>query len=800
MTSYQVNSTNGTSNLEIVHSNQDLIMEKRHGKNKILFISLAVGIVIVAAVIVILVIFLKNKGDSNADNQDFAITLEEILYGSLAASGFNATWISGSELFFRSSEGDVLLYNVETATTRTLLSGNSSVLATAFDYFLSPDRNYLLIGHDYQKLYRYSFLAQYTIVNLLNQQTKLVNVSGESILQLASWGPVGNSLIFIMRNNIYYRASAASEEDTQITTDGSIGNVYNGVPDWVYEEEVFSSNKAFWFSPDGTKLAYAKFDDRNVPLMTIPVYGLPGDLNFQYTRAVQIRYPKAGTVNPTVTFHVVNLQNQFSQLILSPPDALRNVDNILATVNWATNTTVTAIWMNRVQNYAEILAYVISDTVATSETIVSINKTNGWIELFTPPLFSDDGTKMAVILSQDQGNNLGGYRHITLFNVNQTSSANVITNGKFVVGEILSWDSNNNLIYYTSNTEEDPAVQHVYSVSTVSKNRTCLSCNTDQSSLSTDCLYNSADFSLDHTHFALKCEGPGVPQISIFRTNNQHVTDWTNGDELKSKLRNKSIPTIKQMSFEVAGGFVAQVLLKLPPNLDTSGNVKYPMVVHVYGGPDSYQVIKKYSMDWGSYLASNKSIIYAMIDGRGSGLKGDKMLFSLYRALGTVEVSDQINVTRQIQLSLPYVDSSKTAIWGWSYGGYASAMALAKDVDGVFKCGMSVAPVTDWTLYDSVYTERFMGLPLPGDNSEGYKNSLLLSQYEGIRKKDYFLIHGTLDDNVHYQQSMLWAKVLEQQDILFRQLSYPDEDHGLATIRPHLYHSLENFLNECFLL
>ncbi|KRT81809.1 hydrolase, partial [Oryctes borbonicus] len=226
---------------------------------------------------------------------------------------------------------------------------------------------------------------------------------------------------------------------------------------------------------------------------------------------------------------------------------------------------------------------------------------------------------------------------------------------------------------------------------------------------------------------------------------------------------------------------------------------KYPMVVNVYGGPDSYQVLEKFSVDWGSYLAVNKSIIYATIDGRGSGLKGDKILFSGYRNLGTVEIEDQISVTKQIQQTVAYVDDTRTAIWGWSYGGYASGLALATDKENVFKCGMSVAPVTDWTLYDSIYTERFMGLPTADDNSYGYESAKLLNKYSGIRDKEYFLIHGTFDDNVHYQQSMLWSKVLEHQDIMFRQQSYPDEDHGLGSVRPHLYHSLENFLDECFI-
>ncbi|KYN35722.1 Venom dipeptidyl peptidase 4 [Trachymyrmex septentrionalis] len=155
-------------------------------------------------------------------------------------------------------------------------------------------------------------------------------------------------------------------------------------------------------------------------------------------------------------------------------------------------------------------------------------------------------------------------------------------------------------------------------------------------------------------------------------------------------------------------------------------------------------------------------------------------------------------VHKHLQDKLLFIDRTRTAIWGWSYGGYATGMTLAMDLKGVFKCGMSVAPVTDWALYDSIYTERFMGLPTVTDNLQGYEHGQLLNKVENIKNKMYYLIHGTLDDNVHYQQSLMLAKVLEQKDILFRQQTYTDEDHGIVQSRAHLYHSLENFLDECF--
>ncbi|GJQ80872.1 hypothetical protein Trydic_g14131 [Trypoxylus dichotomus] len=503
-----------------------------------------------------------------------------------------------------------------------------------------------------------------------------------------------------------------------------------------------------------------------------------------------------GTRNPDVSLHVYDTQTAQTLHLEVPPDLSQE---IITTVAWATSNVVSAIWMNRVQNEAYIMAYDATSAATASnyQIIKHLRQEGGWLDPFSSPIFSNDGTQLLLILSQSQGNEAGSYRHIARLNRVQDSPVIALTSGKFVVTEILGWKDTT--IYYLANTEDDPAVQHLYSLSTDDGTRTCLSCDIETDLKKDKCLYNSAKFSTDYSYYAFNCAGPGFPEISLFSTDHEKLMVWEDNQDLIDTIGNNSLPSIVRLEFNVTDNFQALVLLKLPPNIDLSGNTKYPMVVNVYGGPDSYQVLEKFSVDWGSYLAVNKSIIYATIDGRGSGLKGDKILFSGYRNLGTVEIEDQISVTKQIQQSVAYVDETRTAIWGWSYGGYAAGLALATDKENVFKCGMSVAPVTDWTLYDSIYTERFMGLPTGDDNIEGYENAKLLNKYEGIRDKQYFLIHGTFDDNVHYQQSMLWSKVLEHQDIMFRQQSYPDEDHGLGSVRPHLYHSLENFLDECFI-
>ncbi|XP_076270794.1 venom dipeptidyl peptidase 4-like isoform X2 [Rhynchophorus ferrugineus] len=787
MTESTTNSVrNGSLDIETTQSKTDLISSINRRRKQCLWIPIAALVLIVLAVAIY---FLKQTTNHSDTPTADTLNLEDLLSYRYNTDSFNGTWVAGDQFLYTSDEGHLMLYDVTAGSSKIILHVNSSILPSAIEFDLSADGRYLLVSHDYQKLYRHSFKARYSVINLETGIRSMLN-NGLDLL-LVKWAPVGNGLAFIFENNIYYKIGAEANETIQITN--TTGFITNGMPDWVYEEEIFSSNKALWFSPDGKKLSFVRFNDSTTPVMVVPVYGEPGSLYFQYPRANIIKYPKAGTPNPTVQLFYVDLDGYITSE-LEVPTELENLQPVITAVVWSSSDSVVAIWMNRVQNQAAVVLYENGSSVP--KIIKSIYESRGWVELFVPPKVSQDGTLIALLLSKTEGKD--AFRHLALLDVKEQSDVRFLTGGAYVVTEILGWNGKNNLIYYTATIPTDSSVQHVYSVSPITGDIKCISCSLTSSNGTEKCTYNSAEVSMDSSYLVVTCAGPDIPYITILSGNGEEKIMWTENSVLTELLHGKALPDRKKLEFPVDGGFTAKVMLKLPPNMDTSGNTKYPMLVNVYGGPDTYQVIDKFTLDWGSYLAANKSIIYATIDGRGSGLRGNNLLFSGFRNLGTVEVIDQVNVTRMIQEELHYVDPTRTAIWGWSYGGYAAGMALAMDTKDVFKCGISVAPVTDWTLYDSIYTERFMGLPTPDDNLKGYINGQLLTRYSGLKHKQYFLIHGTFDDNVHYQQSMMWSKVLERNDILFRQLSYPDEDHSLGLVRPHLYHSLENFLDECF--
>ncbi|XP_014247731.1 venom dipeptidyl peptidase 4 isoform X2 [Cimex lectularius] len=795
--------TNGNPSTSVVIKNEELLSKGSKKRTTLLVLI----VVLVFSVIAAVLYFLKPTSTPLRAQEPLKMTKKGISFksfveGEYVPGKFNGTWVSDYEVLYKSMNGDIMIYNAMSNKSRVLLGRD--VVSTSFSYELSADRNYLLLGYNYQKMYRYTYLAFYNFVELdTMKKWPLTDMTGDEIpVQLVTWAPIGNAFVYVYMNDIYYKPSAKQQQEFRITRTGRPGSIYNGVPDWVYEEEIFNSNKALWFSPDGNYLAYATFNDSRTPVMNIPYYGLPGDLRYQYMQAINIRYPKTGRPNPTTALSLTDLAHLQVHKTIKEYDLPARAtlkEAVLYKVNWAGPSNLIYIWMNRIQNEAEIFQY--STTTAQLRQLMGLQEKHGWV-IIDEPKFSPNFTQMAMIVSFDQGNDSGKYRHLALVDLNDPNPLPIaLTSGKFVVTEIAAFDKAH--IYFMSNANGHPGELRVFRVPATTENAPhkleCISCAHDQTDMG-QCLYSGATFSKRASYYVLSCAGPVVPEINIYKKTGEHVMTWNSNERLKKKLSKVLTPEKKYMEYEVAPGMKAQIQLSIPPFADLSGAIKYPLLVHVYGGPDSNAVFKRFSVDWDTYITVNKSIIYARIDGRGSGLKGDKVTFANYRQLGTYEVQDQINITRYLTEKLPYIDPARTAIWGWSYGGYVAAMALVQDSRDVFKCGISVAPVTDWFLYDTMYTERFMGLPSADDNLRGYEKASLFNKVDNFRKKKFMLIHGTLDDNVHYQHSMMLAKTLELKDILFEQQSYPDETHSLSDVRPHLYHSMEHFLNQCFKL
>lgn len=256
---------------------------------------------------------------------------------------------------------------------------------------------------------------------------------------------------------------------------------------------------------------------------------------------------------------------------------------------------------------------------------------------------------------------------------------------------------------------------------------------------------------------------------------NTAMIPWEENLTTRAAIAGYQLPRIHYLRIPVAQNYSASVKLFLPPEIDLlnwSGDETYPMVVDVYGGPNSVRVIDTFSLGYKEHLITARKVIYCMIDGRGSGNKGKDMLFTINNQMGSVEIDDQIAVTQQLHKQFPFIDAYRTSIWGWSYGGYATALVLARDANKVFQSGISVAPVSSWIYYDSIYTERYMGLPSAEDNLLNYiRGDVAFGlKTSAMRDHRYMLIHGNADDNVHFQQAMIMTRALVESDILFDQV------------------------------
>lgn len=502
------------------------------------------------------------------------------------------------------------------------------------------------------QIYRHSTVAFYDAIDL---KTKMLypisaNVSQQDYLLLAEWSPIGNAIVFVQNNNIYYKSAVLAAAAT-VTHDGSPAISY-GTCDWVYEEEVFASKTALWFSPDGQKLAYIRFDDTHVPVITIPVYGAPGSLEFQYPRSIGFNYPKVNAPNPIVSLFSIELASVVHGRAVEThehlaPLVLRTEEHIISAVGWQNNVTFVASWMNRVQNRA----YVQACTNRECVVFKNITSTSGWVDLFKPLLFSADGTQMAIILSQQQGT-AGGYRHVTLIST-KDGHETPLTSGQFVVQSIDKWDARTNQLFYSANTQHRAEVQNVYAVrATAGQISQCLTCG--RTAHGVNQTFFSVNFNDVGPYFVLTNEGPSIPRVDVYSwgvsetgVTTKRVAILEDNSEIHTILSGIQVPQIVYMDVPLStGNFTARVRLQLPPNADRSGKTKYPLLIDVYAGPDSFNGNDRWDLSYGSYLVSNRSIVHAQINGRGSGLRGDRLLHTIYRHFGQVEVPDQIETAK----------------------------------------------------------------------------------------------------------------------------------------------------------
>uniref|UniRef100_A0A6Q2YNP4 Uncharacterized protein n=1 Tax=Esox lucius TaxID=8010 RepID=A0A6Q2YNP4_ESOLU len=722
--------------------------------------------VVIALITVPMAIYLKRQ--DGLPKRPF--TLEDYFNDTIRYKIYNLRWISDYEYLHKTRQGNIMLHNAETGNFVEYISNKTFEQVHATDYIISADRKYICFESNYSKQWRHSYTASYSIYDY-DTSTFINPVNIPQLVQYFSWAPTGNKLAYVWNYNVYLKLNATAEA-IQVTHNGKENKVLNGVPDWVYEEEVFSSNEAIWWSPTGKFLAYAEFNDTEVHAIEYSLYGYG-----QYPKTMVVPYPKVRSCNVTFESLVVVPDS------IGPSCSHSHVKNhFLGSVTWVTDERIAVQWTKRKQNHVVLQIYDFDGNKWNEKQhFEQISKT-GWVGQYTPlqPMFAEDNISFYKVMSDAYG-----YKQLHYV---KDGKATAITKGRWEVIYISKLTKDT--IYYVSNEYQGrPGQRNVYKVTIGSSHSApqCLTCDLYKDR----CQYNSAYFSYNASYYRLDCYGPGTPLFTLRDNRGAELLVLRDNRDLEDMLKDFLMPTMQLGTLKVAG-FDLWYQMMLPPKFQK--NKKYPLLIDVYGGPGSQKADYRYRLNWGTYLSSTEGIIVASFDGRGSGYQGDKIMHSIYQRLGTFEVEDQITAVRKF-IDMGFIDKERIAIWGWSYGGYVTSMALGSG-SGLFKCGIAVAPVCKWEYYDSVYTERYMSKPK--ENEESYTNSTVTNRAKNFKSVDYLLVHGTADDNVHFQQSAQISKALVDQQVDFEAMWYTDKDHGLqGSAYHHVYTHMSHFLQKC---
>uniref|UniRef100_A0A3Q4AK85 Uncharacterized protein n=1 Tax=Mola mola TaxID=94237 RepID=A0A3Q4AK85_MOLML len=701
-------------------------------------------------------------------------TFEDYFNDTIKQKSYNLYWISDEEYLHKDIDGNIFLHNAETKEESLYLSNSTFAQVDATDYLLSGDHRYVAFESNFTKV-RHKLSSPTVIL-----ETFVLPVTLPTIVQYFAWAPTGNKYAYVSDYNIFFKSNVTAEA-VQLTTNGKKNEIFNGVPDWVYEEEVFASNGAVWWSSAGRFLAYAEFNDTEVPKVEFSWYG-----SEQYPQTVAVPYPKAGSNLTKVKLFVVDTTDLSRRTQVAVPASVASGDHILSSVTWVTDERIAVQWLTRKQNYLVVQIYDFDGSSWKETQKFEQRSKTGWIGRYMPlPLFfAEDKLSFYKVMSDTQG-----YKHIHYV---KDGKATPVTSGKWEVIYISKLTKDT--IYYVSNEYQGTPVKiNLYRVMIGgSPSATqCLTCSVNPDR----CQYNSAYLSTNASYYRMDCYGPGFPLYTLRdnRGSGAELAVLEDNKDLENILSEFQMPKMQYGTLRIAG-FDFWYQMMLPPNFKRSK--KYPLLIDVYGGPSSQRVDHRFKLNWGTYLSSSHGIVFASFDGRGSGYQGDQVLHAIYGRLGTFEVEDQITAVRKF-IDMGFVDKDRIAIWGWSYGGYVTSMALGAGT-GLFKCGIAVAPVAKWEYYDAVYTERYMGTPT--ENSDFYKNSSVMARAKNFKNVDYLLVHGTADDNVHFQQAAQISKALVDEQVDFEAMWYADKDHSLrGSATRHVYTLMSHFLQKCLL-
>ncbi len=702
-----------------------------------------------------------------AFSQDKEITLESIhLKPEFTSSGAPdyRSMPDGVSYSFLEDDNSINVYDYETGKiVKTLLDGKTFASLSGKDkidirnYVVSDDGTKILITTDVERLYRKSVISNYYIYDI--SAGKLSFITGKGKARIAELSPDGNSVAFVADNNLYVY-NLKSEAVIQITKDGEHNKIINGVPDWVYEEEL-NITKAFDWSDDGRKIAWIRFDESGVKQYNLTYYsGLYPDESLY-------KYPKAGENNSVVSVNIFDLKDKK----LTKVDIGSETDIYIPRIKWTPLNELSVVRLNRLQNREDIL---FADPVTGASRIGYTENSKYYIRELYDLTFLKDGR---FIHFSDKS----GFTHAYL-HAKDGSVLSPVTSGNYDVVDLKGVDEDSRRMYYAA-FESSSYNRDIFSVKLD---------GSDKRKISLKDGFNNATFTAKFKYYVLSNSDLNTPSSqTLYDISGREVKVLNENRKLKDKLKEYKLTKKEVFSFKTSDGTELFGWMMKPANMDESG--KHPLLMYVYGGPGSQSVLNAWGGGdymWYQMLCS-KGYVVACVDGRGTGGRGTEFEKQVYRRLGSLELNDQIEAAKYFG-GLSFIDKERIGIWGWSFGGYMSSLCITKASD-YFKLAVAVAPVTSFRFYDNIYTERYLGLPK--DNPSGYDDNAPLKFADKLKGK-FLIVHGSSDDNVHYQNTMEFVNELVKANRQFEMQIYPNRNHSIAggTTRYHLFKRITEFI------
>lgn len=639
-------------------------------------------------------------------------------------------------------------------------------------YIMSPDERRILLRTQTKAIYRRSYTAVYYIYDVENKKFEALSEGGPQ--QMPLFSPDGNVIAFVRDNNLFLVKLLFGNAESQVTKDGKFNEVINGLPDWVNEEE-FSTNRSFDFSSDSQMLAWIRYDESKVPIYSIQEFkgAYPTRSEYdEYPGSYNYKYPVAGAKNSDVSVMTFDIKNRVTRALKLPLDSDGYIPRIQFTADASKLAVVT---LNRHQDHMNIY---MANPRSTECKLVVQEQNNKYVTESAYGSLKFYGDHFAYISERS------GYKHIYWYNINGKLERQV-TKGNYDVSAFYGYDAKSGRFYYASH-QESPLRTAVYAMDKSGK----------EHKLSQQQGSNTATFSTSMKYFLNIYSSATQPPVTTLcdATNGKVISTMVDNAELK-KTVTPLLGKKEFFSFKTADGVELNGWMIKPQNFDAKK--QYPVIMYQYSGPGSQEVTDSWNMGfypggvWESYMAQ-QGFIFACVDGRGTGARGADFEKCTYLRLGEKESHDQVEAAIYLG-NLPYVDKSRIAIWGWSFGGFNTLMSMSEGRP-VFRAGVAVAAPSNWKYYDTVYTERYMRTPK--ENADGYAVNPI--QRAGNLSGDLLLIHGTADDNVHFRNFTEVSEAYVQAGKMFRQQVYTNRNHNIfgGNTRLHLFRTISNYFVE----